>query len=174
MALSFVTIHPSLNMTTRLVGPRPQPTTRTPWPLRPDLSSQRWRPHARPVLPLFRLYNIIPTELYGSASGCPFLSLTHAGLRAGSGRAALFPTCGISPLAAFRTPHLTPTLTLNNDSHVRLYGRVRRRRPDQPGSPDTSVASPVARTRCPEICGQNLFRVFNATLGGASCREDLV
>eukprot|EP00964_Phaeocystis_antarctica_P066382 scaffold40102_cov54-Phaeocystis_antarctica.AAC.7 len=55
MALSFVTIHPSLNMTTRLVGPRPQPTTRTPWPLRPDLSSQRWRPHARPVLPLFRL-----------------------------------------------------------------------------------------------------------------------
>eukprot|EP00964_Phaeocystis_antarctica_P066485 scaffold40176_cov54-Phaeocystis_antarctica.AAC.1 len=59
MALSFVTIHPSLNMTTRLVGPRPQPTTRTPWPLRPVLSSQRWRPHARPVLPLFRLYNII-------------------------------------------------------------------------------------------------------------------
>eukprot|EP00964_Phaeocystis_antarctica_P029527 scaffold16642_cov59-Phaeocystis_antarctica.AAC.1 len=58
MALSFVTIHPSLNMTTRLVGPRPQPTTRTPWPLRPDLSSQRWRPYARPVLPLFRLYNI--------------------------------------------------------------------------------------------------------------------
>eukprot|EP00964_Phaeocystis_antarctica_P127758 scaffold91462_cov46-Phaeocystis_antarctica.AAC.1 len=34
-------------MTTRLVGPRPQPTIRTPWPLRPDLSSQRWRPHAR-------------------------------------------------------------------------------------------------------------------------------
>eukprot|EP00964_Phaeocystis_antarctica_P145217 scaffold111224_cov57-Phaeocystis_antarctica.AAC.1 len=59
MALNFVTIHPSLNMTTRLVGPRPQPTTRTPWPLRPDLSSQRWRPHARPVLPLFRVYNII-------------------------------------------------------------------------------------------------------------------
>ena len=37
----------------------PLPTTRPPWPLRPDLSSQRWRPHARPVLPLFRLYNII-------------------------------------------------------------------------------------------------------------------
>eukprot|EP00964_Phaeocystis_antarctica_P035403 scaffold20202_cov52-Phaeocystis_antarctica.AAC.1 len=33
-------------MTTRLVGPRAQPTIRTPWPLRPDLSSQRWRPHA--------------------------------------------------------------------------------------------------------------------------------
>ena len=63
MALSFVTIHPSLNMTTRLVGPRPQPTTRTPWPLRPDLSSQRWRPHARPVLPLFRLYRT--TILFG-------------------------------------------------------------------------------------------------------------
>ena len=59
MAFSSVTIHPALNMTTRLVGPPPQPTTRTPWPLRPQLSSQRWRPHARPVPPFLLIYNII-------------------------------------------------------------------------------------------------------------------
>ena len=59
MALSFVTIHLALNMTTRLVGQPPQPTTPTPWPLRHHLSSQRWRPHGHPVPPFLLLYNII-------------------------------------------------------------------------------------------------------------------
>ena len=62
MASSFVTIHLALNMTTRLVGQPPQPTTPTPWPLRHHLSSQRWRPHAHPVPPLLLLYNITRGE----------------------------------------------------------------------------------------------------------------
>ena len=78
MALSFVTIHLALNMTTRLVGQPPQPTTPTPWPLRHHLSSQRWRPHAHPVPPLLLLYNITRGErLHTHALTCVSYMPSH-------------------------------------------------------------------------------------------------
>eukprot|EP00964_Phaeocystis_antarctica_P113882 scaffold77856_cov61-Phaeocystis_antarctica.AAC.2 len=101
-----------LNVTTRLVGPRPQPTTRTPWPLRPDLSSQRWRPHACPVLPLFRLYIIRGKTGYThslSPSGPPNNTLNtrkavHNKRIAGRGPCELTRTARIPPASCPAPP----------------------------------------------------------------------
>ena len=62
MALSFVTIHPALHMTTRLVGRPPQPITRTPGrsdPICRANAGERCGAHTPGPSRLFLLYNII-------------------------------------------------------------------------------------------------------------------
>jgi len=63
--LSFVTIHPALNMTTRLVGPHPQRTTLRDlsWPLRPDTCRANASAHTPvPSCPFFDYINILQTQ----------------------------------------------------------------------------------------------------------------